>query len=431
MAVQNRETRKQALRERVLDAETLKQQSRRRRRPPDRRLQRRLLLLLFVLLLLIAGGSWFLNRQYGSYSRSWIVDYTQNGATDTSNESYEIYGDGLMKVTRDGASYINAAGKTVWNQSYEIETPTISVNGEYAAIAEQGGTHIYIMGPSGTTGEAETSLPITKVAVSAKGVVYALLEDSDASYIAVFSKEGSALDISIKSVLGGDGYPVDIAVSPDGTELMASFAYLENGALRNKVVFYNLSEVGQSAGSNRVVGGFKDDFQGYLAGRVRFSDDTHAQAFYDGGVAFFSTKVLTSPELTANVKINNTILSIAYDKDYVALITGNAQESNASASDAAKDDPDPYRLLVYRTDGRLVFDRSFDFNYSGFRVDQKHVLLYHDQKLRVYDIKGKLRYDGEVDLPITTARVGRTSYGSLKTSVMIGSTGKLESLLLK
>ena len=431
MAEQNRETRKQALRERVLDAETLEQQSRRRRRPPDKRLKRWLLLLLFILLLLIAGGSWFLNRQYGSYSRSWLVDYTQNGSTDANYESYEIYADGLMKVTRDGASYINAAGKTVWNQSYEIDTPTISVNGEFAAIAEQDGTHIYIMGPSGTTGEAETSLPITKVAVSAKGVVYALLEDSDASYIAVFTKEGSALDISIKSVLGGDGYPVDIAVSPDGTELMASFAYLENGTLRNKVVFYNLSEVGQSAGGNRMVGGFTEDFQGYLTGRVHFSDDTHAQAFYDGGVAFFSTKVLTSPELVANVKISNSILSIAYDEDYVALVTDNAQESNASASDAAKADPDPYRLLVYRTDGHLVFDRSFAFNYSGLQMDQKHVLLYHDSQLRVYDIKGKLRYDGEVDLPITTARVGRTRYGSLRTSVMIGSAGKLESLLLK
>ncbi len=431
MAVQNRETRKQALRERVLDAETLEQQSRRKRRPPKGGLPRWILPLLFALLLLIAAAFYFLNRQYGSYNRSWLVDYTENGAADANYESYEIYADGLMKVTRDGASYINAAGKTVWNQSYEIDTPTLSVNGEYAAIAEQGGTHIYIMGPSGTTGEAETTLPITKVAVSAKGVVYALLEDSDASYIAVFSKEGSALDISIKSVLGGDGYPVDIAVSPDGTELMASFAYLENGTLQNKVVFYNLSEVGQSAGSNRVVGGFKDDFQGYLAGRVHFSDDTHAQAFYDGGVAFFSTKVLTSPSLTANVKLSNTILSIAYDEDYVALVTDNAQESSASASDTAKADSDPYRLLVYRTDGHLVFDRSFAFNYSGFCVDRKHVLLYHDDQLQVYDIKGKLRYDGAVELPITAARIGRTAYASLRTSVMIGSAGKLESLLLK
>ncbi len=431
MAVQNRETRKQALRERVLDAETLEQQSRKRRQPPGKQMRRWLLILLVILLLLIAGGSWFLNRQYESYSRSWLVDYTQNSTADADAESYEIYADGLMKVTRDGASYINAAGKTVWNQSYEIDTPTVSVNGEYAAIAEQGGTHIYIMGPSGSTGEAETSLPITKVAVSAKGVVYALLEDTDASYIAVFTKEGSALDISIKSVLSGDGYPVDIAVSPDGTELMASFAYLENGTLQNKVVFYNLSEVGQNAGGNRVVGGFKDDFQGYLAGRVHFSDDTHAQAFYDGGVAFFSTKVLTSPELTANVKVSNAILSIAYDEDYVALVTDNAQENNASASDVTETNPDPYRLLVYRTDGHLVFDRSFAFNYSGFQMDRKHVLLYRDNQLRVYDIKGKLRYSGETELPITKARIGKTAYGSLRTSVMIGSAGKLEGILLK
>ena len=76
--------------------------------------------------------------------------------------------------------------------------------------------------------------------------------------------------------------------------------------IQNKVIFYNLSEIGQNAGSNRVVGGFTEDFSGHLAGRVHFSDDTHAQAFYDGGIAFFSTKVLTSPELSQKVEIEQT-----------------------------------------------------------------------------------------------------------------------------
>ncbi len=428
MSDQNRESRKQALRERVVDADSLKKQGRRRHSGNGRR--GLLLGLLVIVLLLIGGIFYLLNRQYGSYSRSWIVDYTQNGgAADSDYEDYAVYADGLVKITRDGASYINASGKTVWNQSYEMDTPTFSVNGEYVAIAEQGKTHIYIMGPSGTTGEAETTLPITKVAVSGKGVVYALLEDTDASYITVFSKEGSALDITVKSVIGGDGYPLDISVSPDGTELMASFVYPENGSVRSKVVFYNFSEVGQNAGGNRFVGGFTDDFQGCLAGRVHFSDDTHAQAFYNGGVAFFSTKVLTSPSLTANVKISNTILSVAYGGDYVALITDNPQEEAASASDAEKENADPYRLMMYRLDGRLVFDRSFDFGYEGLQVDKKHVLLYRDKQLQVYDKDGHLRYDGEIDVPITEARIGRS--GIFRTGVMIGSAGKLEGLLLK
>ena len=57
------------------------------------------------------------------------------------------------------------------------------------------------------------------------------------------------------------------------------------------MIFYNLSEIGQNAGSNRVVGGFTDDFSGHLAGRVHFSDDTHAQAFYDGGIAFYLMEI--------------------------------------------------------------------------------------------------------------------------------------------
>ena len=64
--------------------------------------------------------------------------------------------------------------------------PIISVNGEFAAVADQQGTSIYICDKSGNQGKATSLLPIMRVAVSAKGVVAALSEDSKASYINMF-----------------------------------------------------------------------------------------------------------------------------------------------------------------------------------------------------------------------------------------------------
>ena len=429
MADIERENRKQELRRRVVDTkDLLQQQEAEQAQEQGKRRQRRRRLLVFlavvlVLGALVAGAIYMMKRPYTGFSQNWRNSFTaENGVSESDYEDYEIFGDGFLKVTRDGATYIDSSGKTIWNQSYEMNSPYVSISGDYCAIADQGKTAIYIMNKTGTTGQAETNLPITKISVAGTGVTYALLEDSKASYITVFSKEGAALDISIKSVLDGDGYPVDIAVSPDGTELIASFAYLENGTLQNKVIFYNLSEIGQNAGSNRVVGGFTDDFSGHLAGRVHFSDDTHAQAFYDGGIAFFSTKVLTSPELSQKVEIEQTIQAITYADDYIGVITDNS-DSETSA--------DPYTLTVYRLNGQTVFSTPFQLNYTNFDIDQDRVLVYNNTTLQLYDMSGTLKYSGNIDTSISRARVARGVKNPLGLDLLIGSAGAMESVKLK
>lgn len=429
MADIERENRKQELRRRVVDTkDLLQQQEAEQAQEKGKRRQRRRRLLVFlavvlVLGALVAGAVYMMKRPYTGCSQNWRNSFTgENGVSESDYEDYEIFGDGFLKVTRDGATYIDSSGKTIWNQSYEMNSPYVSISGDYCAIADQGKTAIYIMNKTGTTGQAETNLPITKISVAGTGVTYALLEDSKASYITVFSKEGAALDISIKSVLDGDGYPVDIAVSPDGTELIASFASIENGTIQNKVIFYNLSEIGQNAGSNRVVGGFTDDFSGHLAGRVHFSDDTHAQAFYDGGIAFFSTKVLTSPELSQKVEIEQTIQAITYADDYIGVITDNS-DSETSA--------DPYTLTVYRLNGQTVFSTPFQLNYTNFDIDQDRVLVYNNTTLQLYDMSGTLKYSGNIDTSISRARVARGVKNPLGLDLLIGSAGAMESVKLK
>ena len=429
MADIERENRKQELRRRVVDTkDLLQQQEAEQAQEQGKRRQRRRRILVFLVVVLVlgalvAGAVYMMKRPYTGFSQNWRNSFTgENGVSESDYEDYEIFGDGFLKVTRDGATYIDSSGKTIWNQSYEMNSPYVSISGDYCAIADQGKTAIYIMNKTGTTGQAETNLPITKISVAGTGVTYALLEDSKASYITVFSKEGAALDISIKSVLDGDGYPVDIAVSPDGTELIASFASIENGTIQNKVIFYNLSEIGQNAGSNRVVGGFTDDFSGHLAGRVHFSDDTHAQAFYDGGIAFFSTKVLTSPELSQKVEIEQTIQAITYADEYIGVITDNS-DSETSA--------DPYTLTVYRLNGQTVFSTPFQLNYTNFDIDQDRVLVYNNTTLQLYDMSGTLKYSGNIDTSISRARVARGVKNPLGLDLLIGSAGAMESVKLK
>ena len=87
---------------------------------------------------------------------------------DSSFVKFAMFGDNVIKYTKDGASYIDASGKTIWTQSYEMKTPIININGDYAVIADQQGNEMYICSKEGCTGTAKTQLPITKAAVSAR-----------------------------------------------------------------------------------------------------------------------------------------------------------------------------------------------------------------------------------------------------------------------
>ena len=65
----------------------------------------------------------------------------------------------------------------------------------------------------------------------------ALVEDSNASYVTFFKKDGSELDWAIKTVMSGNGYLMDVSLSPDGTQVMLSDLYLQDGALKTGLYF--------------------------------------------------------------------------------------------------------------------------------------------------------------------------------------------------
>lgn len=352
----------------------------------------RIFLVLFFVLGAAATGvyEYFNLYQYTGYHVVW--EKTMN---EGSFVGYLDFASNVLKYSKDGASYLDSRGKEVWIQSYEMKSPTASVNGDYAAVADQQGNSIYIFDKSGNTGIATTVLPIVKVTVSARGVVAAILEDSTSNYIYFFKRDGSPLDVKIKALLGGDmGYPMDISLSPDGTQLMGAYAYLKNGALNSRVAFHNFSEIGKSV-PDRLVGGFDEPYEASIVARVSFLDDTYSCAFADNSVTFYSTKNALSPELLKQETLEEEVKSVFFSNKYVGLILDNPEGEN------------PYRLSVYKSDGSPVFSKEFQYQYTHADIDGNRVILYNDDSCRVYTMSGRLKFAGTFDFPISRIRNGR------------------------
>ena len=352
-----------------------------------------LLALLFILLSGLAASFYWYQRyyQYESMSIGWERQLDREG----NFTAYEKFGSNLLRYSKDGASYINAEGKDVWVQSYEMKSPIVAVNGDYAAIADQQGNNIYICDLNGCQGVATTVLPIVKVTVSAKGVAAAILEDNTASYIYFYRKDGTEIKIFIKGVLGGNiGYPLDISLSPDGTMLVGSYAFIEDGSLKNRVAFYNFSEVGKNA-LNRFVGGFHDLYENSMVPRVQYLDDIYSVAFADNSLSFYSSKDVMSPALITQVPIEEEIKSVFYDNTHVGVIM--------SASSGEYDS----RMELYKSNGDKVFDVEFSYGYEHVDIDDDMIFLYNQDSCRIYNCLGILKYEGSFDFTVSKITKGR------------------------
>ena len=379
---------------------------------------------IFIIAAVLLGGAAFGIYYYGRYHTFYDFQVVwEKNLTEENQEAaiqgegsfcgYMEFGDGVIKYTKDGASYIDSRGKAIWMQSYEMKSPFVTVNGDFAAIGDKQGNSIYICDRSGCQGQVTTTLPVLSLSVSAKGVVASVQEDSKASYIYLYKKDGSALDIYVKSLLSGDGYPVDVSLSPGGTQWITSFMYLEQGMIKNKIVFYNFG-LGKND-PKRVVGIFlPEDLSDAMAGRVRFMDESHAVAFTDKGLQFFSTRVETSPESTSQILLDENIRSISYNDQYAGVITDNVSGA------------DPYCLRIYKPDGSTVFETTFSYQYTGFDIEDDLVMLYNDNSCCIYNMAGTRKFSGTFDFTVNKVLAGR-----FPGTILIMGNQKMEEIRLK
>ena len=324
-------------------------------------------------------------------------------------KGYQSFNGGIIRYSKDGAEYIDERGNVVWERSYQLGVPVVDVCGSYAVIGDRGGTQIYIFDSTKMTGSVETVLPISLLRAAGNGVVYAVLNDSGAEYITAFRQDGAAIDLSVKSVLSGDGYPFDMDVSPDGTQLITSYIGIEDGQISNNVVFRNFSSIGQNEDARRIVGGFKDEFAGHMTGYVHFATDEYSQAFYDGGVVFFTTAVLNSPEILGAASFEDKVESVACSENISVVIT------MGEGNDAVR------MMHIYNNKGALLSETELGERYTDICVSSDNVLLRSGSSVKVYSKGGALNAslefaEGEL-IRICLGKTGRDVYAVTSSDI--------------
>lgn len=333
---------------------------------------------LVALIMIIVHKIYDRNRTFDSYK----VEYTMEISDGVDNEFYP-YKTGVLKYSSDGMAYIDG-GKEIWNQGFEIKNPVMDICGDYVAIAEEDSNDINIYNASGEAYKVSASYPVKNLEVSRQGVVAAVLADETANYIEVIAKDGTQIAIG-RTVLQGDGYPVDISISEDATKVAAAYLAVTSGEIQSKIVFYNYSEVGKNE-TDRIVGGF-NDFEDSLIPDIEFINENTVAAIGDNIIAIYS--IDETPSEVARIKVKNEIQSVVYDDKYIALIVKN-------------DESGKNMLQVYDLTGKRVLSQEEEFAYSGIKMSDGNIIMYNDTECKVVSVAGVTKFKYNFTMGITS-----------------------------
>lgn len=334
-----------------------------------------LILVTLLLFVVIAGiGAYIWNREYRTayddFEVVWSGSLNRNAAM-----KYIPYHNGYMKVSRDGAEAVNAYGSLAWNIGYDMNDPIAATCQQYAVVGDYDNKIVYMMDGTGSLFWKNVPYPIREVETSAVGVVAVRMNDGMTDYIQLITLSGEVL-VEIKTMENRDGFPVDIALSEDGTKLVTSYLVIDDGAADGWVSFYNFGDVGKNY-ANNLAGVFKYD---EVIPEIRFMDNNTLCAFRKNGADIYSVPEL--PERVAEISCDAPILRASTSKDYLGIMINNAKAGTVA------------RVAVYDKKGQPIFDRTIVENFDAFLIAGENLVFYNSGACLVMNMNGTLKYNG-------------------------------------
>lgn len=129
------------------------------------------LIMTVALLVIIAGLVTALIRY------NLIKTYTQYkviSSTETSGDNiadYLVFAGNVLKVTKDGAAYIDEKGVIKWDVSYAMKMPHAEVCGDYAIVADMNGKDVYVFNTDGEVSRQTLAYDISNVDIASQGCI--------------------------------------------------------------------------------------------------------------------------------------------------------------------------------------------------------------------------------------------------------------------
>lgn len=313
----------------------------------------------------------------GSYHNYRILQTSEQ--EDIISTSYVEMDGKILRYSPDGAALVDSKLQTHWSELYDMQNPVADVCGDSAVIADQDGTSIKIFNKNGLTGSVTTSYNIVKVHVSESGLVAAILDGGDETWINYYATDGSLIAEN-QTKIEDPGYPMDVAVSKDGMVMMIAYQFVDGGDTTSYVAFYNFGDVGQNE-DDRIVSGYT--YNGVVVPQIEYMDSNRSVAFRDDGFTIYKGKQI--PKESETIEVEDEIISTFHDDDMIGLVFKSGDKDK------------PYAMRVYSMSGALKFEKNFNIPYTTIKVSGDHIIMYNSSQMCVLNSRGVEKYSGTID----------------------------------
>lgn len=283
----------------------------------------------------------------------------------------------LLIYNKDGIRCMDAKGNTIWDITYQIKEPCVSVDGGTVAVAGYGDHLIYMMDESGRIGEINTNLPIRNLCVAEAGYVGAVLDDNNVYWIYIYDVSGEEITRA-RTSMEQSGYPMAIELSPNGKLLGVSYLYLDAGTVQNNVAFYNLGEVGQNYTDQYMSGYIYQE----IVPELHYMNESTAMAISNGRLMVYSGS--EKPTESKGILLNNTVQAVYWGDENAILIHNGAADEGR------------YLMKVYDLTGTLVLEKGFDIEYTDIQSQNGVITIYNSDEVLVVTLDGRERYKGSL-----------------------------------
>lgn len=312
---------------------------------------------------------------------------------DIVSTKYEVMAGKVLRYSPEGASLVNSEMEAYWSTLYEMENPVADINDSWAVIADIDGTDLKIFDKNGEVGSVTTSYNIVKARISSNGLVAAILDGGDATWINYYNSDGSLIAEN-QTHVEDPGYPMDVVLSDNGQIMMVTYQFIDGSDTTSYVAFYNFGDVGQNEG-DRIVSGYT--YEGTVIPEIRYLDSERSAALRDDGFTLYNGKQI--PKESISEKVDKEIVSTFCDEKTIGMVFKNGSKDKK------------YTMKVYSADGSLRFTKNFNIPYTTIKMSGGNILLYNDSQICVMNNRGVEKYNGTVDGSINNfIKIGMNRY---------------------
>lgn len=334
---------------------------------------RPLALILAVAIIILGAVFYMQNKSYRNYKV-----LTTSEQEDIVSTRYANLAGKILRYSTDEVSVTNSKLDAIWSEAYTMHDPIADICDDKAVIADRDGTAMVFLDKNGVTGTVTTPYSIVKAKVSKTGMVAAILDGGEHTWINFYDLDGS-LVAENQTNIQDPGYPMDVTLADNGVVMMVAYQYVDNGETTSYVAFYNFGEVGQSE-DDRIVSGYT--YEGTVIPQIQYLGNTAVAVREDGFTLYTGRQI---PKESTTVKVDKEIVSTFYDDENIGLVFKNDSKDKL------------YTMEVYSTSGKLKFSKDFNIPYTTIRMSDGYILMYNSSQLCVLSTGGKEKYYGTVD----------------------------------